>query len=126
VSRIEGRRVACAKRLHSEGRRSSPVAVPKPLKKRAAARPGGAATLVLTGPDDDDDMGDGMGRLAFQGEPGFGVAPGCPVLPTDTCATRASVRPSERCIVYMAQTCDRGINFNNQTSIVVVRLFPPL
>ena len=89
VSRIEGRRIACAKRLHSEGKRSSPV--PKPLKKRAAARPGGAATLVPTGPDDDDDMGDGMGRLAFQGEPGFDVAPGCPVLPTDTCATRASV-----------------------------------
>ena len=49
VSRVEGRRVACAKRLHSEGRRSSPV--PKPLKKRAAAKPGRAATLALTGPD---------------------------------------------------------------------------
>jgi hypothetical protein len=45
VIRVEGRRVACAKRLHSEGRRSSPV--PKPLKKRASPH----RLLALTGPD---------------------------------------------------------------------------
>ena len=67
VARVEARRDAAAKRLHEEGKRSSPV--PKKLKKRSAARPGGAATFAPL--VDDDPSGDGMGRLAFLGEPGF-------------------------------------------------------
>ena len=61
VARIEGRRDAAAKRLHEEGKRSSPF--PKKLKKHSVARPGGAATFAP--PVDDDPSGDGMGRLQF-------------------------------------------------------------
>ena len=77
VARIEGRRDAAAKRLHEEGKRSSPI--PKKLKKRSAARPGGAATLAPL--VDDDPSGDGMGQLAFLGEPGFtsSALPSCPI-----------------------------------------------
>ena len=67
MERIETRRKACAKRLHEEGKRSSPT--PKKLKKRSAAKPGGAATRATI--EDDDPAGDGMGRLSFLGEPGF-------------------------------------------------------
>ena len=77
VARIEGRRDAAAKRLHEEGKRSSPF--PKKLKKHSVARPGGAATFAP--PVDDDPSGDGMGRLLFLGEPGFApsAVPSCPV-----------------------------------------------
>ena len=54
VARIEVRREAAAKRLHEEGKRSSPV--PKALLKRPAARPGGAATLAV------DDVACSAGR----------------------------------------------------------------
>jgi len=67
VERIENRRKACAKRLHEEGKRSTPN--PKKLKKRSVAKPGGAATRASI--EDDDPAGDGMGRLSFIGEPGF-------------------------------------------------------
>ena len=79
VERIETRRKAAAKRLHEEGKRSSPT--PKRLKKRSVARPGGAATLAPIG--DDDPAGDGMGRLFFLDEPGFtsSALPSCPITP---------------------------------------------
>ena len=68
VERIENRRNAAAKRLHAEGKRSSDK--PKKLKKRSAAKPGGAAIRASV-ENDDDPAGNGMGRLSFLGEPGF-------------------------------------------------------